>query len=155
MATPNRRGFTLVETMIVLGVATVLLVMGWPRVRRLLVQANVKSARSATIGYYQQGRMRALESGRTTTVWFGATRMWVTARPRKTVGGSGTYDTIGVVYDMSQRYGVSVAATPDTFVVLNARGLGLSSNNTTTLIALSRSGVQDTVRINQIGRVIK
>ncbi len=155
MPKSDRRGFTLVETCIVIGVAAVLLVMGWPRVQGLLLQSRVRSARSAVIGSYQQGRMSALQSGKATTVWFSANRMWVTAKPRTTACAGCTYDTVGVVYDLSQRYGVSLAVSPDTFVYLNARGLGLSTNNATTVIALSKSGIRDTVRINQIGRVTK
>ena len=153
MAKPDRRGFTLIETCIVLGVAAVLLVMGWPRVQRLLLQANVKSARSSVIGRYQQARMGALQSGRSTSVWFSGNRMWVTARPRLTACGGCTYDTLGVVYDLNQRYGVSVAPSPDTVVSLSARGLGVSANSMT--IALTRAGVRDTLVINQIGRVTK
>ena len=153
MAKPDRRGFTLIETCIVLGVAAVLLVMGWPRVQRLLLQANVKSARSSVIGRYQQARMGALQSGRSTSVWFSGNRMWVTARPRLTGCGGCTYDTLGVVYDLNQRYGVSVAPSPDTVVSLSARGLGVSANSMT--IALTRAGVRDTLVINQIGRVTK
>jgi len=153
LAKPDRRGFTLIETCIVLGVAAVLLVMGWPRVQRLLLQANVKSARSSVIGRYQQARMGALQSGRATTVWFSGNRMWVTASPRLTACGGCTYDTLGVVYDLNQRYGVSVAPSPDTVVSLSARGLGVSANSMT--IALTRAGVRDTLVINQIGRVTK
>jgi prepilin-type N-terminal cleavage/methylation domain-containing protein len=153
LARPDRRGFTLIETLIVLGVAAVLLVLGWPRAQRLLLQANVKSARAAVIGNYQQARMAALQSGRPTTIWFGSDRMWVTARPRRNAG-TGTYDTLGIVYDLSQRYGVTVNANPTT-VDLNVRGLGLSTNNAETRIAITRAGVKDTVRINQIGRVTK
>jgi prepilin-type N-terminal cleavage/methylation domain-containing protein len=153
--TSDRRGFTLVETCIVIGVAAVLMVMGWPRIQRLLLQSSVRSARSAVIGSYQTGRMGALQSGKATTVWFSANRMWVTAKPRTTACAGCTYDTLGVIYDLNQRYGVTLTVTPDTFVYLNARGLGLSTNNATTVIALNRAGVRDTVRINQIGRVTK
>jgi prepilin-type N-terminal cleavage/methylation domain-containing protein len=153
LAKPDRRGFTLIETVIVLGVAGVLMIIGWPRVQRLLLQANVHSARSSVIGHYQQARMGALQSGRATSVWFSGNRMWVTASPRLTACGGCTSDTLGVVYDLNQRYGVSVAASPDTVVSLSARGLGISANSMT--IALTRAGVRDTVVINQIGRVAK
>jgi prepilin-type N-terminal cleavage/methylation domain-containing protein len=152
LAVTNRRGFTLIETLMVLGVAAVLLAISWPKVKTLMVKANVRSARSAVIGYYQQGRMRALQSGRPTTIWFSSNRMWVTASPRRNAG-TGTYDTLGYVYDFNQRYGVAVAASPDTTVSVNARGLGISANSLT--LALTRAGIRDSIVINQIGRVTK
>src|SRR5262245_31521551 len=137
--------------MVVLGIAVLLLLLGWPKVKRLLLQANVRSSRGAVIGFYQQGRLRAVQSGRATSIWFSGNRMWVTAKPRRTIGGSGTYDTLGYVYDFNQRYGVTISPTPDTLINFNARGLGITPSDVT--VALSRSGVRDSIVINQIGRV--
>jgi prepilin-type N-terminal cleavage/methylation domain-containing protein len=151
----DRRGYTLAETLIVLGVAAVLFAIGWPQAQRLLLGSSVKSARGAVITFYQQARSRALQDARQTTVWFGQHNVWVTAKPRRTACAGCTYDTVGTVTDMNQRYGVTISATPDSFVVLNARGIGLTSNNGTTVVAVAKSSTRDTVRISQIGRITK
>jgi prepilin-type N-terminal cleavage/methylation domain-containing protein len=152
----DRRGFTLMELMIVLAVAGILLVTSWPRVRSILLQSNVKSARNAVISLYQQGRSQALQSGRETWIWFGQNSVWVTAKPRRTAcSGTCTYDTIGTVRNLNQQYGVTITASPDTFVKLNARGLGLTSNSGSEYVAIVRSAAADTIRINQLGRVTK
>ena len=38
----NSRGFTLIETLVVLGAAAVLFLVGFPRVRTALTKANVR-----------------------------------------------------------------------------------------------------------------
>lgn len=148
--TRARSGFTLVETLIVIVMAGILTMMGWPRLRDAKIRSDVRSSRSHVVALYARARSEAIETRRTTTLHFSGTSAWVTASPRLATTGSGTIDTIGAVDNLFVTYGVNVAAAPVTQVTVDPRGLGTSAATT---ITLSRAGVTDSVAISLFGRV--
>jgi prepilin-type N-terminal cleavage/methylation domain-containing protein len=148
----NRRGFTLIEFLVVTAVIGVLAAIGYPRLQQAFVKASVRSARGVVINLYQQGRALASRDGRTTTVYIGQQKVWIVAWPRRNAG-TGTLDTVGVVRNLNSEYGVTLTASPDSVVALNRRGLGTSANAFGVL--LTRAGYRDSVTIDAMGRVTK
>ncbi len=151
----DRRGFTLIETLIALAVVAVLSAIGFPRMRALFVKGNVRSARSTVINTFQWAKARALAEGRSTRLNFDNSTglMWVTAYPRRTTGGGSTLDTVGQMVNLTQRYGVTVQAS-DTFH-FDLRGLGTNSSGTAVTVVLTGSGYRDSVNVNGYGRITK
>lgn len=149
----DRHGFTLIETLIVLGVVGVLFAIGFPTIRTAMIKANVRSARSSVITLYNQSRARAIREGRSVTLRFTSTSAWATASPRRS-GGAGDCDTVGTTRQLANAYGVTVTATPDSFRI-DPRGLGIQPSTSGTTILLARSGAQDSVLISGYGRVSK
>lgn len=150
----NSRGFTLVETLVVLGAAAVLFLIGFPQVRTALTKANVRSARSSVITLYNQARSRAISEGRSVTLHFSGTTAWTTASPRKTGTSTCGCDTVGTIQYLGSAYGVAITASPDTFRI-DPRGLGVQPSATGTVITLAKLGYQDSVLIYGYGRVSK
>ena len=143
-----RRGFTLIEVMIVIVVAGLLFLIGLPRLRDAVVRNNVYQARVALSGMYARTRAVSIEQGRMGYLAVSGNRVVVLVRLTPTVAAWA--DTIGVVEDLNARYGVTVAATDDTIRV-DPRGFGL--NDVTESIAVSRDGIADTVFISAFGRI--
>ena len=150
----NSRGFTLIETLVVLGAAAVLFLVGFPRVRTALTKANVRSARSSVITLYNQARNRAVREGRSVTLHFSTTQAWTTASPRKTGTATCLCDTVGTIQYLASAYGVTITASPDTFRI-DPRGLGVQPSASGTVIKLAKLGYQDSVLIYGYGRVSK
>lgn len=150
----NSRGFTLVETLVVLGAAAVLFLIGFPRVRTALTKANVRSARSSVITLYNQARNRAVRESRSVTLHFSGTTAWTTASPRKTGASTCGCDTVGTIQYLGSAYGVTITASPDTFRI-DPRGLGVQPSASGTVIKLAKLGYQDSVLIYGYGRVSK
>ena len=148
------RGFTLVETLVVLGAVAVLFAIGFPRVRTAMNKANVRSARSSVITLYNQARNRAVREGRSMTLKFSTTNAWITGSPRRTGTATCGCDTVGTIQYLSSAYGVTISASPDTFHI-DPRGLGVQPSATGTVITLAKSGFQDSVLIYGYGRVSK
>jgi prepilin-type N-terminal cleavage/methylation domain-containing protein len=148
------RGFTLVETLVVLGAVAVLFAIGFPRVRTAMTKANVRSARSSVITLYNQARNRAVRESRSMTLHFSSTNAWITGSPRRTGATTCGCDTVGTVQYLSSAYGVTIAASPDTFHI-DPRGLGVQPSATGTVITLAKLGFQDSVLIYGYGRVSK
>ena len=153
----NSRGFTLVETLVVLGAAAVLFLIGFPRVRTALTKANVRSARSSVITLYNQARNSAIREGRSVTLHFSNSNgtAWMTGSPRRAAGtATCSCDTVGTIQYLGSAYGVTIAASPDTFRI-DPRGLGVQPSASGTVIKLAKLGYQDSVLIYGYGRVSK
>jgi prepilin-type N-terminal cleavage/methylation domain-containing protein len=158
----GRRGFTLIETLIALAVVAILSGLGYPRLRTFMLKSNLRSARSTVINTVQAAKARALMEGRSVAVNFDNTtgRMWTTAAPRRTATCTGTCDrdTVGVIVNLAQQYGVVLAATrsdaaPQPSFSFDLRGLGNSGSSL--VVLLTRGGYKDSVNVSSYGRVSK
>jgi prepilin-type N-terminal cleavage/methylation domain-containing protein len=157
VSTIGRRGFTLVELVIVFGIVAALAVLGFPRMQQAWVKSQVRSARGSVVSVYYQARARAIREGRNVTVHFdpASASVWATASPRRAAGpASCGCDTVGPVRNLGGTYGVAVGATPDTFRV-DPRGLGVQPAATGTAVVLTRGQFRDSVLIYGYGRIGK
>lgn len=148
----RRRGFSLIEMLIVIVVVGLVTLSGWPRLRDAKIRSDVRSARGQVIGLYAKARASAVETGRQTTLRFSGTSAWITATPRLTALAGSTVDTLGGVSNLFTTYGVGVAAAPSTTVTVDPRGIGTSA---TTTIRLTRAGIVDSIQISAYGKVQK
>jgi prepilin-type N-terminal cleavage/methylation domain-containing protein len=151
-----RRGFTLVELLVTLGVVAVLMAIGFPKVREALVKSQVRAARSSVMTLYNSARARAVRDGRSMTLHFNTTSTWVTGQPRRVDASSQpcTCDTVGVVQNLATIYGVALNATPASFRV-DARGLGVQAFTSGTQVIITRGSARDSILISGYGRVSK
>jgi prepilin-type N-terminal cleavage/methylation domain-containing protein len=150
----TRRGFTLVELMVVVALIGVMTVIGLPKIRDALQKTNVRSARVATSTYVATARQAAIQRGCRGVVHFSAGSagtVWA-GMPRMTVGGSGTIDTLGVVSKLGKMYNVTMSQTRDS-VEFDPRGLSATGTQSSVTFA-GTDGSRDSIVINALGKVV-
>jgi type II secretory pathway pseudopilin PulG len=142
----------LIEALIVLAVMALMVLISFPLLERSLTAANVRNARTLSIGLYQRARSSALETGRVTKLIFSGNVAVVTAEPRLIPLVGSTEDTVGGPHDLLSLYGVTVTGNPSDTLTVDPRGLA-SSNATT--IYFTRMGKTDSMSVSGFGRVVK
>lgn len=151
----NRRrvsGFTFIEALIVLIFVGLLTLIAVPLLSRSLNAANVRNARTLSIGMYARARASALETGRVTNLDFTGNVALVTATPRLLAAGGSTIDTLGAPQDLNVSLGVTVTGNPTTSLTIDPRGL---ASSTATTIYFTRDGRTDSMSVSGYGRVVK
>ena len=146
-----RKGFTLVETLIVVVLIGAVALIGWPKVASGLAKNNLRSSRTTLANMFVKARAVATQQNRRTSVDFNGNNVVVTASPRK-LAGVGTVDTVGAVEKLDLLYGVSVSA-PVSSVAFDPRGfrsLGASSK-----FVVTRNGKRDSIMVDALGKVTK
>ena len=146
----RRAGFTLIELLIVVVIMGAISLIAFPRIRSTFQASALRGARTRLITVYSASRAAAVQTSRPVRMHFNGNRVWVTATPRLTAGGSGTADTIIPVQSMYSVFGVTVSASADS-LMLDPRGLGL---NGATVVVSNAHGA-DTVSITGFGRVVR
>lgn len=147
----RRRGFSLVEMLVVVVMIGIMLTIGFPKLRTGMANNNVRAARTALINMIAGARNASSQTNRSTWVKIEGNRAVVLARPRLVALG-GNADTIGPVQNLGQLYGVTVTATVDSFR-FNPTLTSLDVVGTT--FTISRSGHVETVAVDGLGRVLK
>jgi type II secretory pathway pseudopilin PulG len=148
----NRRGFTFLEALIVFVFMGLMVLIALPLMGRSLTAANVRNARTLSIGLYARARASSLETGRVATLNFTGDVAVVTASPRLVPLAGSTLDTLGGPQDLQSLYGVTVTGNPTTVLTVDPRGLA-SSNATT--IYFTKDGKTDSMAVSGFGRVVK
>jgi type II secretory pathway pseudopilin PulG len=145
-------GFTFIEALIVLIFVGLLTLIAVPLLSRSLNAANVRNARTLSIGMYSRARASALETGRVTNLDFTGNVALVTATPRLVAAGGSTIDTLGAPQDLNVSLGVTVTGDPTTSLTIDPRGL---ASSTATTIYFTRDGRTDSMSVSGYGRVVK
>jgi prepilin-type N-terminal cleavage/methylation domain-containing protein len=148
----RRRGFSLVEMLIVVVMIGVMLSIGFPKMRAGMINNNVRAARTALINMIAGARNAGSQTNRSTWVKVSGSRVLVVATPRLVALGGSTMDTIGPVQNMDGLYGVSITPVLDSFR-FNPTLTSLDVVGKTFI--LSKSGFADTVSVDGLGRVLK
>jgi prepilin-type N-terminal cleavage/methylation domain-containing protein len=150
----RRRGFSLVEMLIVVVMIGIMLGIGFPKMRAGMANNNVRAARTALINMMAGARNASSQTNRSAWVKIEGNRAVVLARPRQDGVKTGTInaDTIGPVQNLGTLYGVTVTATVDSFR-FNPTLTSLDVVGTT--FTISRSGHVETVAVDGLGRVLK
>ncbi len=145
----KRRGFTLIEALIVMVIITLTGFIVVPKVSAGLTSGNVLAGRAKLVSLYGRARSEAMQSGRTAILVINGNNAYIVARPRS-LAGNGTLDTISRVESMYSQYKLTLSATTDS-VRVGPSGVGLNGGT----IIVSKSGKADTVTISQFGQVLK
>ena len=148
----QRRGFTMVEIMLVIVIMSLMFVMAIPRLREASVKRGVRGSRNTVQGLYSQARVYAMQQSRSTGLRIrGTNKVLVTGYPR--TDGGGGYDTIGVVRDLTKEFGVTVQSDADSLISIAANGIRRGS--TTVTLTFAKDGYTDSLIIAPYGRITK
>ena len=151
----DRRGFTLIETLVALVVVSLGMLIAIPHVRDGLARNTLLNTRAKVATLYSTARAVSSSSGRVSYLHLKNNQMYVTAQPRrKTPIGANTIDTIGVPENVSTLYGVTVATNPTAdSIKIDQTGLGAAGQTVT--IRFTKGSRKDSMQISSYGRVLK
>ena len=154
----SRRGFSLVEmvlVMVVIGLASMIAI---PRLRNVTDRANVRGARGEFMDLVTKARATAVARGCITTFRMttgSAAKAWVTSCKTTDVGAAGAVlDTIWVVDSIAYRWRVNITSDVDS-IKFDRRGLR-TNYVLSTIRAQSNdaASVIDSIQVNQVGKVL-
>jgi prepilin-type N-terminal cleavage/methylation domain-containing protein len=148
----KRRGFTVLEMMLVIIVLGIVTALGLPRMSAGVSKANVRGARTSLINLLSRTRIAAMETNRISLLKIEGNNAVVLLRPRR-LPGAGNADTLGPVARLGDAYGVTITGAIDS-VRFDPRGLAGGFGTGTTFL-LARDGFTDSIRIDGLGRVTK
>ena len=142
----NRRGFSLIELLIVIVLIGAISSFAIPMIRRGMEARRVSGARIAITTMNAKARALAVQRSR-------QVRFVVTGNEIRLLS---LHPVTGAVTVVEQRnlntvYGVSVASTRDT-LYYDPRGIGLQ-NSSTTMVVARPGGFADTVVITSLGGI--
>ncbi len=144
----TRRGFTLIEVLIVIGLVGVMAAFAVPRIGRTLARQSVRSARGAVETLHSKARAISIQRGRRAALVFNGDVAVIVSRHPVT----GAVDTIGNPEDLHSRYGVTCTTSRDT-LLFDPRGVGMESGNTT--ISVQKGPYVEGIVISSLGRVLR
>jgi prepilin-type N-terminal cleavage/methylation domain-containing protein len=148
----SRKGFTLVETLIVVVLLSLVATIAFPKMNAAMVRNDLRGARTSVINLVAKARAVAAQSNRLTWVKFEGNTAHVLARPRRRPP-PGDADTVGPVLNFAEAYGVTVAAMDS--IQFDPRGFGSGFGAAPDTIFLTRYGHGSMVMIDGLGRVTK
>jgi prepilin-type N-terminal cleavage/methylation domain-containing protein len=148
----KRSGFSTIELAIVLAIIGIIVLIGFPKIRRTLDKTNVRSARTAVATLVATARAAAIQRGCVGVVHFAATNatVWVTTSCAAKV------DTVAGVEKLAPRFNVALVATRDS-LRFDPRGLSMDNlGSSSTIIRLTGSVASsvDSVIVSPMGKVV-
>ena len=148
----SRRGYSLIELMTVVTVASLMMLFAWPRVRQAKFKSDLRSARMTLSAQFNRARASAIQYNRTTSVVFNGNHVLVTATPRLVASATSTVDTIGGVEDLGAAYGATLTSTAAS-IAFSPRGL--TNDNGTVKVKVTHAEFADSIMITGLGRLVR
>lgn len=156
----NRRGFNLLELIVVMIVVGLVIAISAPRIKDGMAKINVRSAKVSMANYVARTRGSAVARGCRTVLHMtqGTTgRVWITSCKPGDVGRAvalSPIDTVGTVDQLATRYGVDLYSSVDS-LAFDRRGIATTfAFSTIRVTGVAYSSIKDSLRVNPIGKVI-
>lgn len=146
MIASRRKGFTLIELMIVVVLVGILTIVTAPSGRRIMVNNAVRSAKQEVAATLAVARASAIHNGRPTR--FVQTGNIVHVRLEM----GAQYDTVGIPLDMYE-HRVTLQMSPDT-IRFDPRGFAPGMSGAYQIVRISRGTRTDSVCVTRFGRII-
>ncbi len=143
----NRRGFSLIELVMVVVLIGAVAAIMFPRIGPALNRRSVDGARVAVTALNAKAKALAVQRGRAVSLVRDGNRYLVISQHPVT----GAIDTVDR-QNLFERFKVTLDADRNT-LVYDPRGIGLQGS--TTNIVITRAGYADTLRISAIGSVMR
>ncbi|MFN2400179.1 MAG: prepilin-type N-terminal cleavage/methylation domain-containing protein [Gemmatimonadaceae bacterium] len=141
----KRRGFSIVELVVVIVIIGVLSIIAFPQFNQFLTSVSVKSANQQVAAYLVRARAAAIENGRVARfIRTGNTVLVTVDRPGGPV-------VIGAAQDLYASHGVTLSATRDT-IAYDPRGfaVGLGGRQK---VNVYRGTLRDSVCVAGLGKI--
>ena len=147
MTNSRKRGFTVIEMLIVVTLIGVVSAFGLPRMNELMKRESTRSARREVVTLVSRARNSAAQRGCRATLHIDAAteRVWVTVCSTTTTG----LDTLGPILNTQTKYKVLMAADADS-LPFAANSLGLATS--TISFSFTRDSYSTSMRVTRVGR---
>ena len=150
----RRGGFTLIEMLVALVVVSLVLLIGLPKFSSAMTSQNLRGARTTVINMLAKARAASTETNRLTWLKVSGNKAWILARPRTVAVAGSNADTLGVVEDLSKRYGATVVMSRDS-IGFDPRGIASELGGGPVTLTVTKSSHSEVVNIDALGRVVK
>lgn len=150
-AAGERRGFTMIEILVVIVIAGLMLRVALPYIRTGMAKANITGSLSAIASLHAVARNSAVQKGRTAVLVVNHSTGTALVLLRRT-GSATVVDTVGAVVDLVSRWGVTVTTTFDS-TVFSPLSIGTGSSSNT--ITASKGGFSNSLVISAAGRLVR
>ena len=154
--TRYRRGFTMLEIMIVCAILAIISVMALPKFTKLKTGNNLRSSKQQLAAAIATARAAAVQKGRGAQFHVNGSTMWVTADTSSKA--SVTKQTVIPQQSLTQRFAVTMTMrTPasDSLLIYDSRGFLTPALSTSAMYILSAQGRADTVCVSRLGIIMK
>lgn len=145
----SRRGYTLTEMLIVVGVVGLLSLFSLPKFKGLVERNRLSAAREELAAAIATARAAAVQKGRTATLFLSGNQMWVTV----VTSNAGATSTVVPVRSFTSLYNVSVTAT-DPSITFDMRGFVTPRLSTTGKFFITGGSKRDSVCITTAGQIM-
>jgi prepilin-type N-terminal cleavage/methylation domain-containing protein len=142
----ERRGFTLIEVLMVVAIVGILLAVVVPKYGSIASTMNVRSAKQEMATLLAQGRATAIQTNQTVKVIRSGNVVSL-------IAVSGTTSTIIAQQDLGSQFGVTLSATRDS-LAYDSRGM-VTGNTTTLKFIVSNATTRDSVCLMALGKVTR
>jgi prepilin-type N-terminal cleavage/methylation domain-containing protein len=142
----QRRGFTLIEVLMVITIVGILLGVVVPRYGAISGAMSVHSAKQELGSMLAQGRATAIQTDQTVLVVRSGNMMSL-------IGVSASGSTLIAQQDLGSQFGVVVSASRDT-VTYDSRGM-VTGNSATLKFVVTNGSTRDSVCLMALGKVTR
>jgi len=141
-----RRGFSLIELLMVFVIFGLMVAIGVPRFVYVRQTLSVKGAKDELATYISTARAASIRRGREARFILSGNQI------RVMVDSSGTYVTLGQPIRLDTSFAVSITPTTDT-VRFNSRGIAVAG--VLKKFVVTRSTAKDSVCVSRLGVIMK
>jgi prepilin-type N-terminal cleavage/methylation domain-containing protein len=152
---PVRKGFTLVELLLVIIIGAIMLMMAIPSFNRVTAGQNARNARDQLVWMAARARSRSIERGEVILleVNAGTNRAWIVRRNTGTALASDTLEKVDFLADQ----GVELVGSAQVTLCYNPRGYAFGCNanspSTNQSVVFSHAGKSATAVMKPLGQI--
>lgn len=146
-----RRGFSIVEMLVVMIIAGLVMKMALPRFAAMRDRMSLRSAKQQMGAYLVTARATAIRRARTSTFKVKNNTIWVT-----TTKSDGTDSTIALNVPLQTARGVTVSKQgigADDAIPFDSRGMAILNNART--YVLTRNSIKDSLCVSRLGLIAR
>lgn len=147
----SRSGFTLIETVVVLVIASIAMAISLPKFAGMRDRMSVRSAKQQLTSYLSTARAAAVRQSQTSQFHIVSSTIWTTVNQP-----DGTNINVSKSVPLNTARGVTVTlggSSPNDLITFDSRGM--SSTGSSRVYVLTRNSTKDSVCVSRLGLIAR